>query len=62
MPNILSISFRKHEQKEVKPRHSNQIEQIRVRRRYGYVAAEKRLHEKYKTICFINTNECIGEV
>jgi len=35
-------------------------EQVRVRRHEGYLAAERRLGEKHKTVCVIGPGEIIG--
>ena len=47
--------------KEKKKRETLQQEQVRVRRREGYVAAEKRLSQKVTTLCFVDENEVVGE-
>jgi len=38
-----------------------QQEQVRVRRREGYAAAERRLQEKVHSICCVDENDVIGE-
>ena len=40
---------------------SVQQEQVRVRRREGYAAAERRLHQKAHAICCVDENDVIGE-
>lgn len=39
---------------------SVQQEQVRVRRREGYAAAERRLHDKAHSICCVDENDVIG--
>ena len=53
--------YRNFERKEKEVHESIQNEQIRTRRLEGYAAAEKRLSDKKKTLCFVNSNECVGE-
>ena len=37
-------------------------EQIRVRRRQGYAAAERRIIEKTMDLCFVDESEVIGKM
>ena len=46
--------------KEDKTRESLQQEHVRIRRRQGYAAAEKRLSQKSATQCFVDESEIIG--
>ena len=55
------FSHSKFARKEEKVKESVVQEQVRVRRRQGYAAAEKRLTEKSTTVCVVDENEVIGE-
>ena len=57
----LIVTYRVFTKKQVKTSDvTYQQQQIRVRRRHGYAAAEKRLSQKSATLCVVDNTEVIG--
>ena len=59
--NAYPRACRKLKTRQNRKPDSVQQEQVRVRRREGYAAAERRLQEKVHSICCVDENDVIGE-
>lgn len=55
-----SFYFRHFEKKPERVTRDVISEQVRVRRREGYAAAERRLANREVTLCFVDENEVVG--
>ena len=53
--------LRYHQRKEERVKESIQRTQIRVRRKQGYAAAEKRLADQSVTVSCLDKNEVVGK-